>query len=173
MLPNPVTTTGQYLTFTMDGETYAIGIPKVREVLQYTSVTKVPQAPRFMRGVLNLRGSVVPVLDLKWRFCGEPTESTVNTSVIILEVELDGECVMLGAMVDAVQEVMEIAPGQVQPPPRLGPGLNTEFMRGMAQRENGFITILDMDRVFSSAELNQINQVGDAVGSKPDGGAQP
>ncbi len=143
----------QYLTFRLEEEVFALDIAKVREVLDFTSVTKVPQTPDYMRGVINLRGNVLPVVDLRLKFGMPMTEKTVNTCVIIAEVALDGETVQLGAMADSVQEVLDLEPEQIEPPPRLGTKLNTEFIRGMGKHNDQFIIILDIDRVFSSWDL--------------------
>ena len=103
--------TTQYLTFKLDDEVFALDITKVREVLDFTTITKVPRTPEFMRGVINLRGSVVPVVDLRLKFAMTKTEQTVNTCIIITEVTLDGETTVLGALADSVQEVMDLGIG--------------------------------------------------------------
>ena len=151
----------QYLTFRLEEEVFALDIAKVREVLDFTSVTKVPQTPDFMRGVINLRGNVVPVVDLRLKFGMQMTEKTVNTCVIIAEVALDGETVQLGAMADSVQEVLDLEPEQIEPPPKLGTKLNTEFIRGMGKHNDQFIIILDIDRVFSSWDLASLQGMED------------
>ena len=143
----------QYLTFKLDEEVFALGIDKVREVLHYTSVTKVPQTPDFMRGVINLRGSVVPVIDMRLKFGMAKTDTTVNTCIIIVEINLDGETAILGALADSVQEVLDLEPHQIEPAPKIGTKLRTEFIKGMGKRNEQFIIILDIDRVFSSGEL--------------------
>src|SRR5512136_496350 len=101
----------QFLTFKLGEEIFALDITKVREVLDFTSVTKVPRTPEFMRGVINLRGSVVPVVDLRLKFGMSRTENTVNTCIIIVEVTVDGEMIVLGALADSVQEVLDLEPG--------------------------------------------------------------
>jgi purine-binding chemotaxis protein CheW len=146
--------TNQYLTFKLDEEVFALDIRKVREVLEYTTVTKVPQTPAFMRGVINLRGGVVPVVDMRLKFGMAQTENTVNTCVIISEILIDEETTVLGALADSVQEVIELEPGQIEPPPRMGTRLKTEFIRGMGKRDGEFIIILDIDKVFSSEEMD-------------------
>jgi purine-binding chemotaxis protein CheW len=145
--------TTQYLTFKLEEEIFSLDISKVREVLDFTKVTKVPQTPDFMLGVINLRGSVVPVVDMRLKFGLSKTETTVNTCIIIVEIELDGETTVLGALVDSVQEVMELDPGQIEPPPRIGTRLNTKFIKGMGKRDEEFIIILDIDKVFSADEF--------------------
>ncbi|MBI1912713.1 MAG: chemotaxis protein CheW [Deltaproteobacteria bacterium] len=148
-----ITETTQYLTFKLEDEVFAVDISQVREVLDFTSITKVPRTPDFMRGVINLRGSVVPVVDMRLKFEMSKTEQTVNTCIIIAEINLDGEKIILGALADSVQEVIELEPGQIEPPPRIGTRLNTEFIRGMGKRDDNFIIILEIDKIFSSDEL--------------------
>jgi purine-binding chemotaxis protein CheW len=158
-----ISATTQFLTFRLKDELFALDIGKVREVLDFTSITKVPQTPDYMRGVINLRGSVVPVVDLRLKFGMPMSEKTVNTCVIIVEVEMDGETVVMGAMADAVQEVLDLEPDQIEPPPRLGTKLNTEFIRGMGKHAEQFIIILDIDKVFASEELALMWEPGQAA----------
>lgn len=149
----------QYLTFRLEEEVFALDIGKVREVLDFTSATKVPQTPAFMRGVINLRGSVVPVVDLRLKFGMAMTEKSVNTCVVITEVDMEGETMVLGCMADSVQEVLDLEPGQIEPPPRIGTKLKTEFIRGMGKHDDHFIIILDIDRVFSSGDLASLQEM--------------
>ncbi len=151
-----MTETTQYLTFKLEDEVYATTISQVREVLEYSKVTKVPRTPDYMRGVINLRGRVVPVLDLKLRFGMNRTEQTVNTCVIIVEVDMDGETMIIGALADSVQEVIELDASLIEPPPKIGTKLNTDFIRGMGKRDDKFIIILDIDRVFSAENLGAV-----------------
>src|SRR5512136_1627108 len=125
--------TTQYLTFKLADEVFALDIGKVREVLDFTTVTKVPQTPDFMRGVINLRGSVVPVVDMRLKFGMTATDKTVNTCVIIVEIAVDGESTIIGAMADSVQEVIDLEPDNIEPAPRIGTKLNTDFIRGMGK----------------------------------------
>jgi purine-binding chemotaxis protein CheW len=155
-----ITETNQYLTFRLADEVFALDINKVREVLDFTTVTKVPQTPDFMLGVINLRGSVVPVVDMRLKFGMSKTETTVNTCIIIVEIALDGELAVLGALVDSVQEVMELDPDHIEPPPRIGTRLNTKFIKGMGKRDNQFIIILDIDKVFSADEIALTRDMG-------------
>jgi len=140
----------QFLTFKLGGELFALDIATVREVLDFSTITKVPGTPEYMRGVINLRGRAVPVVDLRLKFGMEPAEKTVNTCVIITEVVVNGERVVLGAMADAVQEVLDLHPEDVEDPPRIGVKMNTEFIRGMGRHLEEFIIILDIDSVFSN-----------------------
>ncbi|WP_136524927.1 chemotaxis protein CheW [Geomonas ferrireducens] len=159
MAVETITETTQYLTFKLENELFALDIGKVREVLDFTTITKVPQTPDYMRGVINLRGSVVPVVDLRLKFGMAMAEQTVNTCVIIVEVELEGEKVVMGAMADAVQEVMDLEPDQIEPPPRIGTKLNTDFIKGMGKHNEQFIIILDIDKVFTSGELELVQNL--------------
>ena len=150
--------TTQFLTFKLGDEVFALDISKVREVLDFTTVTKVPRTPEFMRGVINLRGSVVPVVDLRLKFGMTRTESSVNTCVIITEVTVDNDTTVLGALADSVQEVLDLEPGSIAPAPKIGTKLKTEFIKGMGRRDDRFIIILDIDKVFSSDELSLVKQ---------------
>ena len=151
-----ITETVQYLTFKLADEIFAFDVAKVREILELTSITKVPQTPDFMRGVINLRGSVVPVIDLRLNFGMLCTEQTVNTCIIVVEVNLNRETLVLGVLADSVQEVVEMEPDLIEPPPQLGTKLNTEFIKGMGKVENDFAMILDIDKVFSANDLADI-----------------
>jgi len=146
----------QYLTFKLEDEVYATDIAQVREVLEYSRVTKVPRTPEYMRGVINLRGHVVPVLDLKLRFGMSRTEQTVNTCVIIVEVQIEGEKTIIGALADSVQEVIDMDASTIEPPPRIGTKLNTDFIEGMGKRDEQFVIILNIDKVFSSADIEAV-----------------
>ena len=158
--------TTQYLTFKLEEEIFALDISKVREVLDFTTITKVPRTPEFMRGVINLRGNVVPVVDMRLKFGMTKTENTVNTCIIIVEINLDGETTVLGALADAVQEVIELESGQIEPAPKIGTRLTTDFIQGMGKRDEGFIIILDIDRVFSADELSLVQEAGEGMGEK-------
>ncbi len=156
-----ISSTLQYLTFMLGEEMFALDIAKVREVLEFTSVTKVPKTPEFMRGVINLRGAVVPVVDMRLKFGMPMSETTINTCVVIVETELDGEVTALGALVDSVQEVFELEPENIEPPPKIGTRLKTEFIKGMGKKDDEFIIILDIDKVFSSDELTVVQNVSE------------
>ena len=146
----------QYLTFKLGDEVFALDITRVREVQDFTTVTRVPRTPEFMRGVINLRGSVVPVVDLRLKFGMSKTENGVNTCVIITEVMVDGDTTVLGALADSVQEVLDLEPGSIAPAPRIGTKLRTDFIKGMGRRDDRFIILLDVDKVFSLDELSTI-----------------
>ncbi len=148
-----ITETVQYLTFKLADEVFALDVAKVREILEITAITKVHQTPAFMRGVINLRGSVVPVIDMRLKFGMSPIEQTVNTCIIVVEISMDGDTTVLGALADSVQEVVEMEPDSIEPAPHIGTRLNTEFIKGMGKVDGRFVMILDIDRVFSSDEL--------------------
>ena len=147
----------QYLTFKLEDEVFATDIAQVREVLEFSQVTKVPRTPEYMRGVINLRGHVVPVLDLKLRFGMNMTETTVNTCVIIVEIRIGEELTIIGALADSVQEVIDMDPSMIQPAPKIGAKLNTDFIKGMGKRDEKFVIILDIERIFSTDELAAVH----------------
>jgi len=151
-----ITETRQYLTFKLADEVFAIDVAKVREVLDFTTITKVPRTPDFMSGVINLRGNVVPVVDLRLCFEMSKTEKTVNTCIVVVEVLLEGEATVIGALADSVEEVIDLEPEQIQPAPRIGTQIRTDFIQGMGKRDAQFLMILDIDRVFSAEELSAI-----------------
>ena len=156
-----ITETTQYLTFKLGDEVFALDISKVREVLDFAAITKVPRTPEFMRGVINLRGNVVPVVDMRLKFGLTKTEKTVNTCIIIVEISLDGDTTVLGALADSVQEVIDLEPDKIEPPPKIGTRLKTDFIKGMGNRNEQFIIILDIDKVFSVDELSLVQDAGE------------
>lgn len=157
-----ITETSQYLTFKLDEEVYALSINQVREVLDFTKITKVPMMPEFIRGVLNLRGGVVPVVDLRLKFGMSLTQKTHSTCIIITEVVIGGEVNLLGMLSDSVQEVVSLEPDQIEPAPGIGTHMKAEFIKGMGKKNEEFIIILEMDRVFSEEELAAV-QMGEGV----------
>ncbi len=159
METNEALETSQYLAFQLEDEEFAFDISKVREVLEFSTITKVPQTPDMMKGVINLRGSVVPVIDMRVKFNMGETEKTVNTVIIIIDIVIDDESTMIGALVDSVKEVIDLDIDHIEPPPKLGTRLNTEFIKGMGKQNDQFLIILDIDKVFSSEELELVQQV--------------
>lgn len=147
---------GQYLTFRLAEEVYALDITKVREVLEFDKVTKVPKTPDFLRGVINLRGKVVPVVDLRLKFGMSKTEKTVDTCVIITEIDIDNEMTQIGAMADSVWEVIDIEPENIEPAPKIGTQLDTRFIEGMGKHDESFIIILKINNVFSKDEMSLV-----------------
>ncbi len=148
-----ITETRQYMTFKLGDELFAIDVAQVREVLELSQITRVPTAPDYMRGVVNVRGQATPVVDLRMRFGLPPSADTVHTRIIVMELELDGEATVLGGVADSVHEVIELEPGNINPPPRIAMRWRTEFIQGMGKRGDDFIIILDVNAVFSSEEL--------------------
>ena len=154
------TVTGNtYLTFHLDGELFGLNIHLVREVLEYTAITRVPMTADFMRGVINVRGHVVPVVDLRRKFGLAKAEQTVNTCIIIVELEVDGESSTMGALVDGVQEVLDIMPGQIETTPRLGSRIDTRFIQGIAKQNDDFVILLDIQAIFSMDELSLLAEM--------------
>ncbi len=155
-----ITDSRQYLTFKLNEETFGVDVAQVREILDYVKITKVPQTPDFMCGVINLRGSVVPVVDMNLKFGMQRIERTVNTCIVVVEVNIDDSTIIIGALVDSVQEVFEIEPQNIEPAPRIGTKLKTDFIKGMGKQDDRFIIILDIDKVFSSEELEIVQNAG-------------
>jgi purine-binding chemotaxis protein CheW len=166
MAVEQITETRTYLTFTLDEEDFGVDVAGVREVLDFTNVTKVPRTPDFMKGVINLRGSVVPVVDMRIKFGLEEAEATVDTCIIVMEVEMEGEATIIGALADSVKEVFELNPDHIEPPPRIGTRLDTEFISGMGKYKDNFIIILDINEVFSAEELNLFKESMDSPAAK-------
>jgi len=150
----------QYLTFKLDEEVFAFDISRVREVLEHPRITRVPRTPVFLRGVINLRGHVVPVIDIKQKFGMEKTLQTIDSCIIIVEIKIEDEITVIGAMADSVREVIDLDPGEIEPPPRIGTRLDTSFIKGMGKKSDLFIIILDIDRVFSIDQLSLVNKPG-------------
>jgi purine-binding chemotaxis protein CheW len=146
-------TTQQYLTFGLGGEVFALETGSVREVIELVPVTRIPKTPPFMRGVINLRGHAVPVVDLRIKFDMPQVKDTVNTCIIIVDVEVEGENCHMGAIVDSVREVFEMGSDQINPPPRMGTAIRADFIKGMGKQDEEFIMILDIGRIFSQEEL--------------------
>jgi purine-binding chemotaxis protein CheW len=143
----------QFLTFGLGDDIFAIDVIKAKEVLDFTEVTQVPQTPDYMLGVINLRGSVVPVIDMRRKFNMEIADRTRNSCIVVVEVDVDGDPVTVGALADSVHEVIDLDPSQVEPPPRIGTRLNTAFIKGMGNIDDRFVIILDIDKVFSIDDL--------------------
>jgi purine-binding chemotaxis protein CheW len=145
----------QYLTFKLDQELFAVDIGKVHEVIELNTMTKVPRMPDFMRGVINLRGNVVPVVDVRLKLGLGMTAKSVDTCVVISEIAIDGQRTVLGALVDSVQEVIDLDANHLAPPPHLGSRVDSTVVRGMGKRDDQFVMILDLDRVFTAQDLHQ------------------
>ncbi len=156
--PGEAAETHQYLTFTLGGEHFAVGTLSVKEIIEYGQLTSVPMMPPSIRGVINLRGAVVPVIDLGARFGGRQTEVGRRTCIVILEVEQDDAQQVLGVVVDAVNEVLEIAPADIEPPPAFGAHIRTDFIQGMGKVDGRFVILLNIGRVLSVDELAALSQ---------------
>lgn len=146
----------QYLTFLLGGEMYAIGILNIKEIIGYGQPTQVPMMPNYVRGIINLRGRVVPVIDLLPRFGRESTEVSKRTCVVIIDVEVEGEHQDIGVVVDAVSEVLQIASRDIEPPPAFGAKIRADFIAGMGKINGKFVIILNVDKVLSVEELAQL-----------------
>jgi len=167
MKESAITETALYLTFKLDEELYAIDVSQVREILDLTGITRVPQSADYMRGVINVRGSVIPVIDLKLKFGMQRTESSKDTRIVVMEIDGGDEATILGAMADSVHDVIELEPSQIESPPTIGSRLNTNYIRGIGKRNDQFIIVIDIDRVFSSEELFRVTgseQMEDLLG---------
>jgi purine-binding chemotaxis protein CheW len=151
----------QYLTFTLGGEMFAVGILNVKEIIEYGSLTEIPMMPAFIRGVINLRGSVVPVIDLSARFGGKATEVARRTCIVIVEVQQDEGRHDIGIMVDAVSEVLEIGAADIEPPPAFGAKIRADFIAGMGKVASKFVIILDILRVLSVEEMASVANMGE------------
>lgn len=143
----------QYLTFFLADEEYAINIQRVKEIIEYTTVTRVPKVPEWIRGVINLRGNVVPIVDLTVRFGLEESPVTKTTCIVIVEVEQDSERAVMGVVADAVNQVIDLAPKDIEEPPAFGTRVRLEYLFGMGKLGKKFALILNIDRVLSNTEL--------------------
>jgi purine-binding chemotaxis protein CheW len=145
-----------YLTFKLGDELFAASVSKVIEILEIPKITKVPRSPEFMRGVVNLRGNVLSVIDSRIKFGLPPVEDTVNTCIIVMTVEFDGQTLTMGLIADAVKEVVEIDDAAIQNIPEIGSKYKSEFIQGMVKRDDYFIMILNIDLLFSSEEATML-----------------
>ena len=152
-------TLNSFLTFRLGDELFAANVGKVIEILEVPKVTKVPRSPEFMRGVVNLRGSVLSVIDSRTKFGLPAVADTINTCIIVMVVNVEGQDITLGVIVDAVQEVMEIDNTQMQEMPTIGSKYKTEFIEGMVRHDDQFIMILNIDALFSSYEVSILNDI--------------
>ena len=156
----------QYLTFLLGGEMFALAILNVKEIIEYGNLTEIPMMPTFIRGVINLRGSVVPVIDLSARFGGAATEIGRRTCIVIVEMKGadSGDASQdIGIIVDAVSEVLEIPRGEIEPPPSFGAKIRADFIAGMGKVSGKFVIILNVQRVLSVEEMAQLSHVGGAA----------
>lgn len=162
MSTSKITETARYLTFRLGDELFAINVFKAREVLDMSHITRVPTAPAYLRGVVNVRGNAIPVVDLRSKFGLPLTPETLQTRIIVMELQLDGESVVLGGLADAVHEVVELEPHEINEPPTLGLRWRTELILGMGRRGERFTIILDIERVFSTEDVAALTAAGAA-----------
>ena len=159
----------QYLTFSLGGEVFALGILNVKEIIEFGNITEIPMMPAFIRGVINLRGSVVPVIDLSARFGGKTTEVSRRTCIVIVELGEGEERQDLGVIVDAVNEVLEIPRSEIEPPPTFGAKIRADFIQGMGKVDGRFVIILNVDRVLSPQEITMLASMSsNGTGSEED-----
>jgi purine-binding chemotaxis protein CheW len=161
MSPHDAAGRRQYLSFTLAGSDYAVGILQVREILQYEAVTRIPSVPPSIRGVINLRGAVVPVVDLAVKFGLPATAVTKRTCILIVEATIGDERTVLGVVADAVREVLELGPDEVEPPPAFGTQVRADGLLGMGKADRRFVLLLDLDRVLSAGERELAAQLDD------------
>jgi purine-binding chemotaxis protein CheW len=154
---------GKYLTFELGDEYYGLEILKVQEIIGMQPITRVPRTPQFVRGVINLRGKVIPVIDLRAKFDLPQQEDTDRTCTIVVQIAQKGQQVITGIIVDEVSEVMDISADQIQPPPALGTSVDTEFIMGMGKVGEHVVMLLDIDRALSSGEFEAIGQAAQQV----------
>lgn len=156
-----------YLSFKLNEEVFAINVSKVINILEMSHITKIPKAPEYMKGVINLRGTVLPVVDLRLKFGLPEKEATVDTSIIVLSIDLNGESVLVGTLVDAVKEVLELKNNEIAPAPTIGAKYSSGFIEGMWRLDDKFIMILDINKVFSTDEVidfkDQLTQAGNEL----------
>ena len=153
----------QYLTFQVGSESFAIAILGIKEIIEYAGLTEVPLMPECIRGVINVRGSVVPVLDLSARFGRKVAAITRRTCIVIVEVESDGERHDMGVIVDAVNAVLEIPLSQIEPPPAFGAKIRTDFIAGMGKVDGRFVILLNIDQVLSTDEIGEMARMGEGA----------
>jgi purine-binding chemotaxis protein CheW len=154
--------TDKYLSFVVGDETYAISILKVKEILEYGGVTPVPMMPKFLRGAINLRGHVVPVVDLAMRLCGEKTNPSRRTCIVIVELKLDESSMDVGLMVDAVSSVQDIDSGNIEEAPSFGGKIDTDYIHGMGKTEDSFVILLNVDRILSMEDIEKLSTAANA-----------
>ena len=147
---------GKYLTFVLDKEEYGIGILKIKEIIGMMPVTPVPQTPDYVKGVINLRGKVIPVVDLRLRFVMDEIDYTERTCIIVVEIEGQAGIVLIGIVVDAVSEVLNIKGEEIEETPTFGTKLNTEYILGMAKMEGGVKILLDIDQILTNQEIESV-----------------
>jgi purine-binding chemotaxis protein CheW len=147
-----------YLTFKLGDEIFAANVSKVLNILELPKITKVQMAPSYMKGVINLRGDVLPVVDVRLKFGMEETKFTTSTCILVLIIQIDDQTIHLGALVDSVQEVLEIEDKKILPPPSIGSSYNSEFIIGVVEYQEDFIMLLDVEKVFTTNEIKELKK---------------
>jgi purine-binding chemotaxis protein CheW len=155
-----LSTTGQYLSFTLGGEDYGLDILKVQEIRGWEMVRALPDTPGYIKGVLDLRGTIVPIVDLRLRFRVGEAEYSPTTVIIVVSAEQAGHTQMMGIVVDGVSDVLDVAEGQVRPAPNLGSRISTRFIRGVVSRDARMVILLDVDRLLDPQELTALADLG-------------
>jgi purine-binding chemotaxis protein CheW len=163
MEENNTVSSQQYVTFSLCDELFGVEVSRTREILSLTPVTSVPQTPEYLLGVINLRGQVVPVVDMRLKLGLMAGDDTEDTCIIVVDVQVDGEVITVGALADAVREVMDIRSDQIEPPPRLGTRLKTEFINGMGKVDEQFMILLNIDKIFNSDEFAWVQDAAEVV----------
>jgi purine-binding chemotaxis protein CheW len=156
---SPVSQPQQYLTFVLGGETFAIGILAIKEIIEYTGITDVPMMPAYLRGVINLRGAVVPVVDLSVRFGRSSSAVTKRTCIVIIEIRVGHERHDIGLVVDAVNAVLDIPQGEIEPPPSFGSHVRTDFIQGMGKVNGKFVILLELEHILAFEEMQRLTAV--------------
>ncbi len=142
-----------YLTFELNKESFAVNVAKVKEILEVPRITRIPKSPDYLKGVINLRGNVLPVIDTRVKFGMTPTENTIDTCIVVMEIDVEEEQIVVGAMVDSVKEVVEFNQSEIKPSPAIGTQYNVEFIEGIVKLNNEFSMILNIGKVFSANDL--------------------
>ena len=163
----------QYLTFLLGGEMFAVGILNIKEIIEYGTVTEIPMVPPFIRGVINLRGAVVPVIDLASRFGGKRSEISRRTCIVIIELAENDERQDIGVVVDAVSEVLEIPATEIEPPPSFGARIRADFISGMGKVNGKFVILIDTEKVLSLDEMAQLSELAQPQARLPQTNLQP
>jgi len=145
--------TSEYLTFSLSGEEYAIEVSKIESVLEYTKITPLPGTDGTIKGVINLRGRALPVVDLRMVLALEESDISLDTSIIVMFIESEGDILTLGGLVDSVKEVVEFLPEDIQDAPKVGIRIKSTFIVGIAKKEDSFTIILDIDRILNTEQM--------------------
>lgn len=147
-----------YLSFKLGEEVFAANAGKVLNILELSRITEVPMAPAYMKGIINLRGTILPVVDLRLKFGMSPTVETANTCIVVLDISIDDSSVLVGGLVDTVQAVIELDKAEILPPPSIGSKYRSEFIEGVAYIDESFVMVLDLDAIFSSDEISALSE---------------